>query len=330
MVGTLAAPLVLAVVAALGACSGSGSVSSPTRAATSLSSAGLPSTPLPSTALPGAALPTREGPSATLPSGTPSSEPGPTRSVDTAADTATVTATQTQTQTQTTTRTATVTNTQTATQTATRTATVTNTVTQTATQTATQTPTPAASQTVVLVPAGTTPTPAPDEGTTWWPWLLVGLALAGLVWLLVRRRRADAAVRAWDERLAAADGEASWVEDSLTTQVLSRESTAEAQTIWLAAQPRLLQADKDFHDLAADAPDGPRASRAMDVRGLLQGLVEAVGADLAAPPRAGPDDFRARRALVDSARRGLRDALHQVTASVEPGMAGPAPSSPGG
>ncbi len=281
-VSTVGAALVLAAVAALGACSGSGSASLAAHVGTGPRSGGLPSTPLTGTALAGAALPSIDAPSLTVPSGNPSSEAGPARPVDPA----TVTATQTKTRSET------------ATPTATPTATVTN-----------------------------TSTPTQTAARAWWPWLLLGLALAALVWLLERRRQADAAVRAWDERLAAADGEASWVEDSLTTRVLSRASTAEAQTIWLAAQPRLLQADNDFHDLAADAPDGHRASRAMSMQGLLRGLVEAVDADLAAPPSAGPDDFRPRRALVDSARGGLRHALDQVIASVERGSSGPAPSS---
>src|SRR3954452_8658943 len=167
IVSTVGAPLVLAAVAALGGCSGTGSVSLPTRAGASLPSGALPSTPLPSTALAGAALPSIDAPSLIVPSGSPSSESNPTRPVDTA----TVTATQTKTQTETATRTATVTNTQTATQTATRTATVTNTVTKTATQSST----PTASQTAALVPAANPSTPGHDEGTTWWPWLLLGL-----------------------------------------------------------------------------------------------------------------------------------------------------------
>src|SRR3954471_16146712 len=305
LVSTVAAPLLLAVVA-LGACSGNASVSPPTSRA--------------STRLAGAALPSIGSPSVALSAGSPSSAPGPSASRETATVTATQTETQTKTQTQT----------QTATRTATVTNTVTNTVTQSATQTPTQTPTPTATQTAVLAPAAAPSTP-PSEGRTWWPWLLLGLALLGvLLWLLGRRRQEEAVLRAWDERLAAADGEASWVEDSLTDQVLSRPTAAEAQTIWLAAQPRLLQADKDFHDLAAAAPDGPRASRATDVGRLLRSLVEAVGADLAAPSSAGPDGFRARRAAVDSARHGLREALDQVSGSADGNGAGAAPSGAGG
>jgi hypothetical protein len=139
--------------------------------------------------------------------------------------------------------------------------------------------------------------------------LLALVVLGSLAWLLFRRRRAQAEVRAWDEQLTAAEQEASWVEDSLTPQVLARTSTAEAQSIWTAAQPRLLETDATFHTLTTTAPDAARAGRATDVRGLLRALVEAVGTDLAAPAEGGPDQFRARRAVVDSARSELRSTL---------------------
>jgi len=165
----------------------------------------------------------------------------------------------------------------------------------------------------------TAPTTTTAEGgTVWWPWLLLALALGALVWFLLRRRREQAEIRAWDERLLAAEQDASWVEDSLTTQVLSGTSAAEAQALWAAAQPRLLDADATFHTLATTAPDPSRGDHAADVGGLLRGLVEAVGADLAAPPDAGPDQFRARRAVVDSARRALRTTLGPVTPPGEP------------
>jgi hypothetical protein len=166
------------------------------------------------------------------------------------------------------------------------------------------------------------PTAESAGGTTWWPWVLLALVVLGsLAWFLLRRRRAQAEVRAWDEQLAAAEQEASWVEDSLTPQVLSRTSTAEAQSTWAAAQPRLLETDATFHTLTATAPDPARAGRATDVRELLRALVEAVGAELAAPADGGPDQFRARRAVVDSARGGLRSAVGPASGS-DPSQSG--------
>ena len=208
------------------------------------------------------------------------------------------------------------TETRTATQTATQTAVQTETRTATVTQTATATATPSPSQRDRDADARGRPDGSARRGTTWWPWLLLALVVLGaLAWFLLQRRRAQVQVRAWDERLAAAEQEASWVEDSLTPQVLSRTSTAEAQSIWTAAQPRLLETDATFHTLTTTAPDAARAGRATDVRELLRALVEAVEADLAAPADGGPDQFRARRAVVDSARGGLRSTLGPASGS---------------
>jgi hypothetical protein len=151
--------------------------------------------------------------------------------------------------------------------------------------------------------------------------LLAIVVLGSLSWFLLQRRRSQAQVHAWDERLAAAEQEASWVEDSLAPQVLSRTSTAEAQSIWTAAQPRLLETDATFHTLTTTAPDAARAAHATEVRELLRALVEALGADLAAPADGGPDEFRARRAVVDSARSELRSTLSRPSGSdpSEPG-----------
>lgn len=283
----------LLLLALLAACSGNGSVSLPTS---------QPSVSAPAVALPSLTGPSRTAPTLTLPTATV-----PTTPVET------VTKTETRTETRTATQTATQTAIQTAVHTETRTATV--------TQTATATATPSPSETATPTPEAV-PTAAPTSGTTWWPWLLLALVVLGAVaWFLLQRRRAQVQVRAWDERLAAAEQEASWVEDSLTPQVLSRTSTAEAQSIWTAAQPRLLETDATFHTLTTSAPDAARAGHATDVRELLRTLVEAVGADLAAPADGGPDQFRARRAVVDSARGRLRTTLGAASGSdpSEPG-----------
>ncbi len=53
-------------------------------------------------------------------------------------------------------------------------------------------------------------------------------------------------------------------------------------------------------------------------------LVEAVGADTAAGPDSSPDDFRARRAAIDVARRDLRAVLTPTS------MAGATPDAGSG
>ncbi|WP_076258610.1 hypothetical protein [Intrasporangium flavum] len=163
--------------------------------------------------------------------------------------------------------------------------------------------------------------PVADQGTVWWPWLLFALVVLGtLVGLLVRRRRTSEVLAAWDARLDAARQEASWVEDALTTQVLSTATPEEASSVWSAAQPRLLAIDEDLHALVTDAPDEQRAATATGLREQLGRLVAAVGADVAAGPGTDADGFRTRRAAIDAARRDLRGTL---------GPAGPPPPPPG-
>ena len=144
----------------------------------------------------------------------------------------------------------------------------------------------------------------PTESTTWWPWLLLLLLLvAGLVWWLPRRREAQRVLDEWDARLAESRGEATWVEESLVTQVLAMPTSTEAAGVWAAARPRLLAIDESLLALEGSAPDEARRASAAALRDRLARLVEAVGADTGAAPDSTPDDFRARRAAIDTARR---------------------------
>ncbi len=301
------------VVVATAGCTGGGSVTLPTAVSrTSPTSAAAPSLTLPTLTR------SSESPSQT-PAETPAASPSPTSSEASERPTATRPGvTQTATVTQTNTATVTQTNTATVTQTNTATVTQTNTATVTATPT-TATPTPSESTTP---PSGeVAATPISDEGTVWWPWLLLALVVLGLLaWLLLARRRANQVLAAWDARLDAARAEASWVEDALTAQVLSTPTTGEAQAIWSAAQPRLLAIDESLHALVADAPDEQRAAAATNLRDQLARLVEAVGTDVAGGSGGSADDFRTRRAAIDAARHELRQTL---------GPVGPPPPAPG-
>ncbi len=163
--------------------------------------------------------------------------------------------------------------------------------------------------------------PTAGESTTWWPWLLLALlAIAGLVWWLLRRRAAQQVLDDWDATLEESRGEATWVEESLVTQVLSTPTTAEAAQVWTAAGPRLLAIDEGLLALEGSAPDELRRADAADLRARLGRLVEAVGADTAAGPDSSADDFRARRAAIDTARSDLRAVLTPgSTAARHPG-----------
>ena len=169
--------------------------------------------------------------------------------------------------------------------------------------------------------------PTTAESTTWWPWLLLLLlAIAGLVWWLLRRRAAQQVLDDWDAQLDASRREATWVEESLTTQVLAAPTTSEASQVWTAAGPRLLAIDEACLALEGSAPDELRRADAAALRAQLAGLVEAVGADTAAGPDSSPDDFRARRAAIDVARRDLRAVLRPTSTAGATPDAGSGPA----
>ena len=327
--------LLLALVLALpglSACSGGGPITLPTS---------VPSVSL-STTLPEVTLPTLPEAERTTETPEPTETAEPTRTpletrTETVTQTATETATQTvtQTATETQTRTATLTATETATLTATPipVETPTETVTQTVTETATQTPSATPSPTASSAPVEAAPEPTATSGDTtpWWPWVLLALlAIGGLIWLLLRRRAAQQVLDDWDAALAESRGEATWVEESLVTQVLATPTAVEAGQVWTAAAPRLLAIDEALLGLESSAPDEFRRADAADLRARLGRLVEAVGTDTAAGPGSTPDDFRVRRAAIDTARSDLRAVLAPAaTAASAPapdGGSGPGPA----
>lgn len=144
---------------------------------------------------------------------------------------------------------------------------------------------------------------ADEEPTVWWPWLLLAVALlAGVVawWRFASKRSA------WDKRLSHAAAEISWFEDSLIPQVLSKPSAAEAASLWQAARPRVLQVDRELHELAEASPSTDRAARANRGLQVLLSLTSAIDAETATTPGADADALRAQRAAVDAARDGAR------------------------
>ncbi|MEO5745826.1 MAG: hypothetical protein ABIQ53_14715 [Terracoccus sp.] len=181
--------------------------------------------------------------------------------------------------------------------------------TQTATQTVTVSPAPTPAPSANATEPSTVP--ASDAGTAWWPLLLLlGLLVLGaVVWFVRSRRGRQKVVDEWDAQFHRARADAAWVEGSLVEQVLSRPTRREAEAVWSAAGARLLEIDELFHDLALAPPDEQRAGVAVGLRESVGRLVNAVGADVAGGPQSTPDDFRARRAAIDAARRDLREAL---------------------
>jgi len=144
----------------------------------------------------------------------------------------------------------------------------------------------------------------PEDPFVWWPWVLAAVVLVTVVivwarWLAKRR--------AWDRRLAAAKAELAWVEDSLVPQVLAKPTAAEAAAQWQSARPRLLDLDRELHELGETAPSDDRRDDADKGLEALRGLAEAVDAEASTQASTTADALRARRAEVDAARARARE-----------------------
>jgi len=175
------------------------------------------------------------------------------------------------------------------------------------TRTATQTHTVPATQ---QPPATRAPEQSDDDGTTWWPWLLIAILVliaAGVIgYFVTRGRRRNAA---WDTRLTAARERASWLEGSLIPELQSKATTAEVAETWRAARPQLLQFDQDLHALVSDAPDDDRRTTAAVLRERVSALLQAQSAEASASGVQSPDEWRTLRANVDRARAAVREVL---------------------
>ena len=242
--------------------------------------------------------------SVTLPSNLPSNLPSislPTGTRPTATTTVTVTrgaATVTVTDEVTTTREAT------ATETVTRSAT--ETVTQRATETTTRTVTAQATPTCQGTDCPGGAADASNQGLPWfWALLLVAAAIAaGIVaWRIVRSRQE------WDRRFDRARAELDWAERELVPRVLAAPTSAAAGTQWEAGRTRVRLAAEELRLLSTSAPGAARAEQVSGLSRALAELTGALDADTSLNPEADADTVRAAVVGVESARRGLREAL---------------------
>ncbi len=171
--------------------------------------------------------------------------------------------------------------------------------------TVTEDPEPAQTVTAEASPEPSPTSDADSDGSsfTWWPWLLVAVVLLVIIIVLARR---NAVRKAWMERLHRAKSELSWVEDSLIPQVLSKSTAAEAQSLWQAARPRMLDLDRELHELGDSAPS--EAGTASTAQGLqaLQGLTRSIDEETSTREVTDADALRARRAAVENARAQAR------------------------
>ena len=285
----LAAPVAaLATLAVLSGC-GEGGITLPTPSG----SLSLPSisVSVPSISVP--ALPTPE-PSSEAPAETATPTTTPTK-----APTKTPTPTPTETPTPPKTETPAPTKSVVVTATVTPTKEVTRTETATPTQTPTETPTPTPSESLSAAPE-----PVADEGggvpaLVWWALVAALLGLAGF--LLVRGRRRAA----WDDEVAAAQGDADWFARELLPQLQQTRTPDALAGAWHVSAARVGALEDRFTGLEASAPDDARRARSRALRDAVRGA------------RAEVEDVVASRDAASMPVR-LADATARLQAALNP------------
>jgi hypothetical protein len=154
-----------------------------------------------------------------------------------------------------------------------------------------------------------TEAPGEDESSTWWPWLLLGVAAVAAVVGVVMFAGSRNKKPPWTANASAAFAQS----DEITTHLVGLEpgglaSVASADAARLAALAATVQ------QLASSAPDNTSMQSMMAMRGPLQSLHAAVDAVTLAP--APPSDFQVDQ--VRAAATGLHQATSLARANVLP------------
>jgi len=173
------------------------------------------------------------------------------------------------------------------------------------------TETPATETPTTEVAAG--PEEAADESTTWWPWLLVGLAVIGLIAFLAMRRSRRAAA-AWQQQTAAAFDESTRLATHLAAVAPEGAAMVAAQD---AGQIATLAATLSALGAKTEDEAQRRAIRSVhDQLQVLHGVVDGIAMG------SGPASPAALDYLRDQAI-ALHGATARARAEVLPGTPGP-------
>jgi hypothetical protein len=122
----------------------------------------------------------------------------------------------------------------------------------------------------------------------WWAWLLLLLAVAGIVaGIVVMQGRRRRAVEVWDRGLADAEDAALWLHERVLPPVLADRAPTVTATAWPAARPRLLELDEQLTALGRTAPDEERHAAVVTLRSALADTAGALDRRAAAPDAQG-------------------------------------------
>lgn len=181
--------------------------------------------------------------------------------------------------------------------------TVTVTVTSNVTATPSPEPSPSVTPTPMPSPEVDPPVDVEDDPTKWWPWILLGLIVAGLLawWWSTAASRSNG-----KRRLAAAGAKMAWAEESLAPHVLGQASAAEELAAWQASRQTLDELDRELFTQSTSAPTQALRTAAVQGRAVLGELRAALDAETSLGAKPDADAVRASRGRVDAARAQVR------------------------
>lgn len=120
-----------------------------------------------------------------------------------------------------------------------------------------------------------------DGALPWWVWLLLAVALVGLVTGLLLLRRSRQREAEWQELWRELTTEARWIDERVVPSVQDRGVSAlTAAGRWAEGRRRLESLDRRVYDEAAQVQDPGRGSRLDELSAALLGIRDAVDTEI--------------------------------------------------
>ncbi len=161
-----------------------------------------------------------------------------------------------------------------------------------------------------------------DGAVPWWVWLLLAVALVGLLTGLLLLRRSRQRAAEWRELWHELATEARWIDERVVPSVQDRGISAQtAAGRWAEGRRRLESLDRRVYDEAAQVQDPGRGLRLDELSAALLGIRDAVDTEIEVRfggDQGGADDDDPRLHGASQSVAAARDELRRVLAGERP------------